>query len=168
MEKHYESLLFQKYGGYILLEINSTLYQEEIEKHNILLFRSLYDPSIFVNDGFGLKTTHDIPCENLTKIDYNVRIQSFCVTETKKFPCGMKLYSRNNIITTPLRLANGVDVIDSGCKNIIGMFDCAEKYTLEAGSSIVQLCASSVLPIYVNSIQRTNSEHVNYKIQDKT
>ena len=155
MEKHTEALVFQKYGGYILLELNSEVnYYEQIQKHNNTLFNSLNDPTVFVNDGFDLITPINIQCEKLTKIDYNVKIQCFCVTETRKFPCGMKLYPRSSIIKTPLRLANSVGVIDAGYRgNIIGVFDCSENYDILCGSRLAQLCASSVLPIYVNTIQ---------------
>jgi len=155
MEKHIEDILFQKYGGYILLELNSDInYYEQMQSHNNTLFNSLNDPTVFVNDGFDLITPCDIHCEKMTKIDYNVKIQSFCVTKKRKFPCGMKLYPRSSIIKTPLRLANSVGVIDAGYRgNIIGVFDCKETYTINGGSRLAQLCASSLLPIYVIMIQ---------------
>lgn len=155
MDAQTEALLFKKYGGYILLEINSEYinYYEQISNHNNTLLNTLYDPSVFVNDGFDLMTPINVQCEDITSIDYKVKIQSFCVTETKKFPCGMKLYPRSSIIKTPLRLANGVGVIDSGYRgNIMGVFDCFKPYTAVTGCRLVQLCASSVFPIYVRAI----------------
>jgi len=155
MDKETEALLFRKYGGYILLEINSdyTNYYEQIQNHNNALLNSLNSPTIFVNDGFDLITPVNVQCEELTRVDYRARIQSFCVTETKKFPCGMKLYPRSSIVKTPLRLANSVGVIDPGYRgNIIGVFDCYKDYNIVTGSRVVQLCASSLFPIYVKSI----------------
>lgn len=152
MDKQTEALIFRKYGGYILLELNGDYY-DQISKHNNTLLNSLYDPTVFVNDGFDLITPSNVYCEEFVLIDYNVKIQSFCVTETKKFPCGMKLYPRSSIVKTPLRLANGVGVIDSGYRgNIMGVFDCFKSYTAVADSRLVQLCASSVFPIYAKSI----------------
>ena len=161
MEKHIETLLFQKYGGYILLELNSHVnYHDQIQIHNNTLINSLNDPNIFVNDGFDLITPQDVQCEELTKIDYDTRIQTFCVTETRKFPCGMKLYPRSSIIKTPLRLANSVGVIDAGYRgNIMAMFDCYDTHTVVAGSRVVQLCASSLLPIYVSFVNHLSESN---------
>jgi dUTP pyrophosphatase len=164
MDKQTEALVFKKYGGYILLEINSDYinYYEQIQTHNNTLLNSLNDPTIYVNDGFDLMTPINVQCEELTTINYNLRIQSFCVTETKKFPCGMKLYPRSSIVKTPLRLANGVGVIDSGYRgNILGGFDCFKDYTAVTGSRLLQLCASSVFPIYVTSISYNELSETN-------
>lgn len=155
MNDQTEALVFKKYGGYILLEINSdyTNYFEQIQRHNNTLLNALNDPTVFVNDGFDLITPVNIQCEEVTTIDYRLRIQSFCVTETKKFPCGMKLYPRSSIVKTPLRLANSVGVIDPGYRgNIMGVFDCYKDYNIVTGSRLTQLCASSVFPIFVKSI----------------
>ena len=154
MEKQTEAALFRKYGGYILLEICSNVnYQDQINANNNTLIKSLYDPTVFVNDGFDLITPETVNCSDVSKIDFSIKIQSFCVTETKKFPCGMKLYPRSSIIKTPLRLANSIGVIDPGYRgSIIGVFDCYTDYEVVGGSRIVQLCASSLLPIYVSPI----------------
>ena len=156
-----ETLLFRKYGGYILLEINSdTNYHEQIQKHNNTLLNSLNSSTVFVNDGFDLITPENIQCEELVTIDYKVRIQSFCVTETNKFPCGMKLYPRSSIVKTPLRLANSVGVIDPGYRgNIMGVFDCYKDYDIMAGSRLTQLCASSLLPIFVKSVNELSESN---------
>lgn len=154
MDQQTERQLLAKYGGYILLEINSDVnYHEQIATHNNTLLNSLNSPYVFVNDGFDLITPVNVSCEELATIDYKARIQSFCVTESRKVPCGMKLYPRSSITKTPLRLANGVGVIDPGYRGTIkGVFDCFSSYTAVTGSRLVQLCASSVFPIYVTSI----------------
>jgi dUTP pyrophosphatase len=161
MNDQIEALVFRKYGGYILLEINGdSNYYGQILKHNMTLMDSLNDPTVFVNDGFDLITPVNIQCEELTTVDYKVKIQSFCVTETKKFPCGMKLYPRSSIVKTPLRLANSVGVIDPGYRgNIMGVFDCYKDYDIVAGSRLTQLCASSVFPIFVKSVNELSESN---------
>jgi len=162
MDDQIESLVFKKYGGYILLEINSdyTNYFEQLQRHNNTLLNTLNNPTVFVNDGFDLITPVNIQCEELTTIDYKVRIQSFCVTETKRFPCGMKLYPRSSIVKTPLRLANSVGVIDPGYRgNIMGVFDCYKDYDIVSGSRLAQLCASSVFPIFVKPVNELSESN---------
>jgi len=162
MDDQIESLVFKKYGGYILLEINSdyTNYFEQIQRHNNTLLNTLNNPTVFVNDGFDLITPVNIQCEELTTIDYKVRIQSFCVTETKRFPCGMKLYPRSSIVKTPLRLADSVGVIDPGYRgNIMGVFDCYKDYDIVSGSRLAQLCASSVFPIFVKPVNELSESN---------
>lgn len=72
------------------------------------------------------------------------------ILEDKKEPTSYYLYSRSSIGKTPLRLANGVGIIDKGYRGAIcAMLDNIrdEPYTLEAGSRIVQICAPGLVEI---------------------
>lgn len=69
-------------------------------------------------------------------------------------------YARSSISKTPLRLANNQGIIDAGYRgNLIGMFDCiiedeSEDYDwyMEEYSRMLQICAPSLIPIYVNIV----------------
>jgi dUTPase len=136
----------KKYGGYIYLEICGNGYEEQIKKNNDLLFASLTDSNIYLNDGFDLFVPETVECSGTTKIDFQVKIQTCAVVESYIVPCGMKLYPRSSIYKTPLRLANSVGVIDAGYRgNIMGVFDCIEPTSIEKGTRLVQLCANSNL-----------------------
>jgi dUTPase len=68
-------------------------------------------------------------------------------------------YARSSISKTPLRLANNQGIIDAGYRgNLIGMFDCISNegieliWNMEKYSRILQICAPSLIPIYVEMV----------------
>jgi dUTP pyrophosphatase len=152
--------VFKSYGAYILLRI--AVYDELIdhytayvEEFNNRLLNSIENPFEFVNDGFDLVTPASQHCEQgkTTKVNFGVKIEATYISETHQYPCGMKLYARSSIFKTPLRLANAVGVIDPGYRgDIQGVFDSQSEFILQRDSRIVQLCASSEVPIYAQLI----------------
>lgn len=146
-----ESVL-EKYGAYTMIEMcvpfeMRELYEKYVKEFNDLLFKEPY-----INDGFDLYTPTDIQCESLTKINFGVKIQASRVTESRIYPCGVKMYARSSIYKTPLRMANAVGVIDSGYRgNIIGMFDSLRSELIEKHTRLVQLCTDA--PIFVKLIE---------------
>lgn len=150
--------ILEKYGSYVLLEICvpdslRELYEKYAETWNTLLLDTTIDESLYVNDGFDLYVPHDIQCEQFVKIDFGVKIQTTRVTETRRYPCGTKLYARSSITKTPLRLTNSVGVIDPGYRgNIMGVFDVLAPTSIEKHSRLVQLCADA--PFFVKIIEK--------------
>jgi len=75
---------------------------------------------------------------------------------------GFYIYPRSSLSKTPLRLANSTGIIDAGYRgNIIGMFDVVNivpnqdsecDYYAEAYDRLLQICAPSLVPIYVNIV----------------
>ena len=63
-------------------------------------------------------------------------------------------YARSSLSKTPLRLANNQGIIDAGYRgNLIGMFDTYdENYKLEDYTRLLQICAPSLIPIYVRIV----------------
>lgn len=149
--------VLEKYGSFTMLEIcvpeeMRELYEKYTESFNESLLST--NPMIFINDGFDLFAPNDVQCEKLTKINFGVKIQATCITETRRFPCGVKMYARSSIYKTPLRMANSVGVIDPGYRgDIIGMFDSQSTEVIEKHTRLVQLCADS--PIFVKLIDES-------------
>ena len=149
--------VLEKYGSYTMLEIcvpeeMRKCYTKYVKEFNDLLLST--DPAVFINDGFDLFVPDEIQCDMLTKINFGVKIQATRITETRRFPCGVKMYARSSIYKTPLRMANSVGVIDPGYRgDIIGMFDVLENTIIEKNTRLVQLCADS--PIFVKLIDES-------------
>ena len=151
--------VLEKYGSYTMLEIcvpdeMRKCYEKYIKDFNDLLLSK--DPAVFINDGFDLFVPNNVECDMLTKINFGVKIQATHITETRTFPCGVKMYARSSIYKTPLRMANSVGVIDPGYRgDIIGMFDLytVDNVTVEKYTRLVQLCADS--PIFVKMIDES-------------
>lgn len=150
--------VLNKYGSYILLQICADenlkeIYEKYSEKYNNLLLESTQNPSVFIDNGFDLYVPETIVCEKLTKIDFQVKIQATHITESRKYPCGVKMYGRSSIYKTPLRMANAVGVIDPGYRgNIIGMFDASEG-VVEKHTRVVQLCGDA--PFFIQLVDQT-------------
>ena len=151
-----------KYGSYILLQICVSeslkeIYEEYVKKYNELLMESIDNPNVYVNDGFDLFVPEQIVCEKITKIDFQIKIQSTRISESFQYPCGVKLYGRSSIYKTPLRLANAVGVIDPGYRgNIMGMFDASEG-VIEKHSRVVQICGDA--PFFVQMVSEVTSSN---------
>ena len=67
------------------------------------------------------------------------------------------LYPRSSISKTPLRLSNSVGIIDSGYRgNLIMALDniSSEKFVLEKGSRIVQICAGDLQPFKFKVVEQ--------------
>jgi dUTP pyrophosphatase len=146
-------------------ELKAT-YLQSAEMHNKKMADSFYD------SGFDLPLPHFIsfiPNET-TKVDFGIKCRAQMVwnsisiiSDTKKITNSpFYLYARSSISKTPLRLANNQGIIDSGYRgSIIGMFDAlpmdtfhrtSDKYYIEAGTRLVQICAPNLCPIEVTIV----------------
>ena len=88
-------------------------------------------------------------------------------TDTQKvYNTGFYMYPRSSLSKTQLRLANSVGIIDSGYRgHIMGMFDvvnvCENEenedrdadYFVEKFDRLVQICAPSLVPIFVEIVE---------------
>lgn len=78
---------------------------------------------------------------------------------------GYYMYPRSSLSKTNLRLANNTGIIDSGYRgNLIGMFDIVNvknhdnlyDYLVEPYTRLLQICAPSLVPIYVELVDDEN------------
>jgi hypothetical protein len=78
-----------------------------------------------------------------------------------KHNTGYYMYPRSSLSKTNLRLANSTGIIDSGYRgNLIGMFDLVHvnnhdklyDYLIEPYTRLLQICAPSLVPIYVELV----------------
>lgn len=67
---------------------------------------------------------------------------------------GYYMYPRSSLSKTPLRLANSTGIIDSGYRgHIIAVFDVhGSQYSVEKHERLVQICAPSLLPIWIEVV----------------
>jgi hypothetical protein len=141
-------------------------YVEHIKKHNTKVF-SNNEP--FFDSGFDLffpaKEGHI--CDSVygvNKIDFNVKCSATMIyKDGSEYVTGYMLFPRSSLSKTPLRLANSVGVIDSGYRgNIIGMFDCSrDQFKINYMDRLVQICAPTMCPIYVELVETENELGVN-------
>jgi dUTPase len=103
----------------------------------------------------------------VNKIDFKVKCSAQMICDSGKiFNTGYYMYPRSSLSKTKLRLANSVGIIDAGYRgNLIGMFDVVnvnetEKdrdreydYYAKVNDRLLQICAPSLVPIYVEIIE---------------
>lgn len=112
----------------------------------------------FPDSGFDVMSPDFITArnENVNKIDFSIRCSATLENaDGSSEPTGYYMYPRSSVSKTPLRLANSVGIIDSGYRgNLMGMFDCLYQtsYKLEKFQRICQICAPTMIPIYVNVV----------------
>ena len=133
------------------------LYINAANSHN----QKIYEDPHFYDAGFDLFLPGSFIFENnvTNKVDFKVKCcakQHKVTTPDKSIYSPFYTYARSSISKTPVRLANNQGIIDAGYRgNIIGMFDCfahkiywePEKYV-----KLIQICAPSLMPIYVNIV----------------
>ena len=95
------------------------------------------------------------------KIDFKIKccakIYNFTDSGLKMFNTGFYVHPRSSLSKTPLRLANSTGIIDAGYRgSLIGMFDCICSDNInwfqEEESRLLQICAPSLIPIYVKIV----------------
>jgi dUTP pyrophosphatase len=112
----------------------------------------------FPDSGFDVMSPNFITArnENVNKIDFLIRCSATIENaDGSSQATGYYLYPRSSISKTPLRLANSTGIIDSGYRgNIMAMFDCLYQtsYKLDKFQRICQICAPTLIPIYVNVV----------------
>lgn len=101
----------------------------------------------------------------INKVDFNVKCSAEIIkctsTGFERRYTPYYTYARSSISKTPLRLANNQGIIDAGYRgSLIGMFDCIRNepnnvecdYYAEPYTRLLQVCAPSLMPIYVNIV----------------
>ena len=134
-----------------------TLYEDKINKHN-----ENFRKNKFMDSGFDLFIPKDVSFEKLFKtefVDLGVKAELVNCKINKEFQYRTSpffLFPRSSISKTPLSLANQTGIIDSGYRgNLISALrafyfeENNNKYVLEKGTRLVQLCDPELKPIYV-------------------
>lgn len=136
------------------------LYEHQIVKHNIMFTNNVYCDS-----GFDLifpeNAVFDRELE-ATFVSMKVKTEMvYCdVVNDVTYPTAYYLYPRSSLSKTPLLLANHVGIVDSGYRgSVIGAFKWLpppsskiNHYVVESGTRLLQICHSSLCPIYINVI----------------
>lgn len=142
-----------------------TLYINAANSHN----QKIMDDPHFFDAGFDLflpSSTTFTP-NQVNKVDFKVKccakiyhLNLASEPSSKKYFTGFYTHPRSSLSKTPLRLANSTGIIDAGYRgNLIGMFDCNtntntnnDLYRSEIHSRLLQICAPSLMPIYVEIV----------------
>lgn len=131
-------------------------YIQNANNHNNNLFNNK-----FPDAGFNLLVPEQYECYpySVNKIDFGVICEARLISKNHNHPTGFYMYPRSSTGSkTLLRLSNSVGIIDSGYRgNLIGCFDVVEFHQgntekLTFLQSIVQICAPSLIPIYVEIV----------------
>jgi len=147
MESKFENFAFLK------LYINSNneelieLYKEHVSKHNSHLFN---DP--LPNSGFDVF----IPEETIFNVGHeskliNLEIKAEMIYNNKN-SSPFFIFPRSSIYKTPLMLSNHTGIIDVSYRGfLMGAFRSLDTtdYTIEKHTRLLQICHSSLCPIYV-------------------
>lgn len=132
------------------------------------------DPHFF-DAGFDLflPSNTNFNTDRVNKVDFKVKCCAKIYhldlnsQDTRSFYSGFYTHPRSSLSKTPLRLANSTGIIDAGYRgNLIGMFDCnyfssstsciPDVYTSEKSTRLLQICAPSLMPIYVEIVDHVN------------
>ena len=129
-------------------------YEESIAKHNKQMNDNYCDAGfdLFVPEGRMLDTP-------LIDIDYQVKceatMQDSSQGELFTYPTGFYMYPRSSIYKTPLRMCNSTGIIDAGYRgNLKSYFDVMYNDKIEKFDRITQICAPSLVPIYVELVDK--------------
>ena len=122
------------------------------------------DPHFF-DAGFDLllpSNTVFLPGQ-VNKVDFQIKcsakihfLNRDIQANSRSYFTGFYTHPRSSLSKTPLRLANATGIIDAGYRgNLIGMFDSniEAQYTSELFSRLLQICAPSLMPIFVDIVE---------------
>lgn len=131
-------------------------YMDYAQKHNA----KLMDEYHFFDAGFDLflsDVSRQLTTTSVNKVDFQVRCSAqvvSCSNINDVFYTGYYMYPRSSLSKTALRLANCTGIIDAGYRgHLIGMFDCnRDGFQTELYDRLVQICAPSLMPIFVNVV----------------
>jgi deoxycytidine triphosphate deaminase len=144
-------------------DVGSQLKQAYIAAANNHNQKMIDDPHFF-DAGFDLLMPYAQNfsyTDRANKVDFKVKccakihfLNSVSVPNTRSYFTGFYVHPRSSISKTPVRLANSTGIIDAGYRgNLIGMFDCTnDMYSVEAYTRLLQICAPSLMPIYVEIV----------------
>jgi dUTPase len=136
-----------------------TKYYDAIYNHN----SKINSNPVHIDAGFDLYSPYDnLVCssENVCKLDFKIKCSAQIVEKDASgintYNTGYYMHPRSSISKTPLRLANSTGIVDSGYRGpLIGMFDCIRpQYTVEKFDRLIQICAPSLMPIFVELVDR--------------
>jgi len=142
------------------------LYLDAADTHNNKIFKNP-----FPDAGFDLFTpeSYSFYYKIGKMVSFNIKCSAQTVCENGKiFNTGFYLYPRSSTGSkTKLRLANSVGIIDSGYRGeLMGFFDCKNQnsgitqydcdYYVSQYDKLVQICAPSLMPIYVTIVETEN------------
>jgi dUTPase len=144
---------------YINIE-NAELFQEykkAVQSHNI---NSLND--IYPNAGFDLFfpeiMTFNTVASTMASMGVKVEMKIYNEFDNKWHSTGYYMYPRSSISKTPLMLANGTGIIDSGYRgNLIGAFRnlSNEPYQVKKHTRLLQICSPDLRPIVVHMVDKS-------------
>jgi dUTP pyrophosphatase len=160
LEDNNFSFLFEKYDKImelkIFIEENKELhdlYKTQATNHNTKLLNNC-----FLDAGFDLFCPNSLNCEmnSINKINLGIKCSAQIITDTgKRFNTGYYIFPRSSTSKTPLRLANSVGIIDSGYRNnLMVVFDSKSLYLIEEHTRLFQICAPSLVPIYIKLVDK--------------
>jgi dUTPase len=142
--------LTTKYDSYMILKIFS---DSQWTRHRYNELATIHNDRLVLDAGFDLYVPDHIPClrGEVVKIDFEIQCSAQVVTDRGKiYNTGFYMYPQSSLSKTRFRLANSVDIIDSGYRgNIIGAFDIIDDCSAIKDSRLTRICAPSLMPIYV-------------------
>ena len=142
------------------------VYASAIQKHNEHITTHTYPDSgfdLYVPDFMNISKIN-----SAVYIDFEVKSQIVVYNSYNKSVSNTAfyMYPRSSFSKTPLILGNHVGVIDSGYRgNLIGAFkyipnmQYKDKYVVEKGQRLLQICHPSLCPIYVTMLEDDNFEN---------
>jgi len=142
------------------------VYASAIQKHNKHIITHTYPDSgfdLYVPDFMNISKIN-----SAVYIDFEVKSQMVVYNSYNKSVSNTAfyMYPRSSFSKTPLILGNHVGVIDSGYRgNLIGAFkyipnmQYKDKYVVEKGQRLLQICHPSLCPIYVTMLEDDNFEN---------
>jgi len=155
--KYYKKIMILK----IFIENDDLkeLYKASVAKHNYNILNNKY-----LDAGFDLYIPNNYEPikldEHKFKVDFNIKCAAHIIYNYPDgvhttYNTGFYMYPRSSLSNTNLRLANSVGIIDSGYRgNLMGVFDIIDDngYNISNGYRLVQICAPSLNPIYVELV----------------
>jgi len=167
--------LFTNCERYMLLKIHvnnddvvlKNAYINAAKEHNK---KMMFNP--FPDAGFDLLSVKETFCNSNepNKVNFEIKCAASMICESgKTYPTGFYIYPRSSTGSkTPLRLSNSVGIIDSGYRgNLMAFFDIVYstskninfyEYTIPKNTKLVQVCAPSLVPIYVEIVEQLDEE----------
>ena len=171
-ESHYDRFMYLKLFVVYDDELKEK-YITHINEHNAKLFNKITE----IDAGFDILTPkpsdsleyqkHGGICCNMNKVnkvDFRIKCcaQMYLLnrfSSSNEQPTyinhntGYYMYPRSSLSKTNLRLANCTGIIDSGYRgNLIGMFDALSDGVIIPYGRLIQICAPSLIPIYVELV----------------
>lgn len=149
-----ENIAFLKI--YVENEELKEVYKNHIKKHNENILKSDFPDSgfdLFCPDNFTFETQFKTEFINM-----QIKTEMFIIENDRYYSVGFYTYPRSSISKTPLIVANGTGIIDSGYRgNLIGAFrSFEENYNVIKHTRLLQIVYSMKTPIYTVMVENLN------------